>query len=413
MNTLAVKKPFDITTIRKDFPILSVEVHGKPLVYFDNAATTQKPQQVIDALTDYYSGYNSNVHRGVHYLSQIATEAYEGARTRMAQLLNTQTPSEIIFTRGTTESINLIAFSFGEAFIREGDEIIISTIEHHSNIVPWQLLCERKKAILKVIPVFDNGVLDQDAYKNLFSEKTKLVAVAHISNALGTINPIAEMIRTAHDHNVPVLIDGAQGLPHGRVDVQALDCDFYCFSGHKMYGPTGIGGFYGRLELLDKMPPYQGGGEMIKDVSFARTTFNDVPYKFEAGTPNIADAIGLVAAVDYLEGIGWEAIEKHEHALLLYATEQLIKEGGITIIGTAPDKASLISFLVDGVHPLDAGTIIDHFGIAIRTGNHCAQPLMDRLGITGTMRASFSFYNTIEEIDSLMAAIRKVKQMFL
>ena len=413
MNTLAVKKPFDITTIRKDFPILSVEVHGKPLVYFDNAATTQKPQQVIDALTDYYSGYNSNVHRGVHYLSQIATEAYEGARTRMAQLLNTQTPSEIIFTRGTTESINLIAFSFGEAFIREGDEIIISTIEHHSNIVPWQLLCERKKAILKVIPVFDNGVLDQDAYKNLFSEKTKLVAVAHISNALGTINPIAEMIRTAHDHNVPVLIDGAQGLPHGRVDVQALDCDFYCFSGHKMYGPTGIGGFYGRLELLDKMPPYQGGGEMIKDVSFARTTFNDVPYKFEAGTPNIADAIGLVAAVDYLEGIGWEVIEKHEHALLLYATEQLIKEGGITIIGTAPDKASLISFLVDGVHPLDAGTIIDHFGIAIRTGNHCAQPLMDRLGITGTMRASFSFYNTIEEIDSLMAAIRKVKQMFL
>jgi len=413
MNTLAVKKPFDITTIRKDFPILSVEVHGKPLVYFDNAATTQKPQQVIDALTDYYSGYNSNVHRGVHYLSQVATEAYEGARTRMGQLLNTQTPSEIIFTRGTTESINLIAFSFGEAFISEGDEIIISTIEHHSNIVPWQLLCERKKAILKVIPVFDNGVLDQDAYKNLFSEKTKLVAVGHISNALGTINPIAEMIHTAHDHKVPVLIDGAQGLPHGRVDVQALDCDFYCFSGHKMYGPTGIGGFYGRLELLDKMPPYQGGGEMIKEVSFARTTFNDVPYKFEAGTPNIADAIGLVAAVDYLEGIGWEAIEKHEHALLLYATEQLIKEGGITIIGTAPDKASLISFLIDGVHPLDAGTIIDHFGIAIRTGNHCAQPLMDRFGITGTMRASFSFYNTIEEIDSLMAAIRKVKQMFL
>jgi cysteine desulfurase/selenocysteine lyase len=413
MNTLIVKKPFDITTIRKDFPILSIEVHGKPLVYFDNAATTQKPQQVIDALSDYYSGYNSNVHRGVHYLSQVATEAYEGARFRMAQLLNTQTPSEIIFTRGTTESINLIAFSFGEAFISEGDEIIISTIEHHSNIVPWQLLCERKKAVLKVIPVFDNGALDQDAYKNLFSEKTKLVAVAHISNALGTINPIAEMIYTAHGHKVPVLIDGAQGLPHGRVDVQALDCDFYCFSGHKMYGPTGIGGFYGRLELLDKMPPYQGGGEMIKEVSFARTTFNDVPYKFEAGTPNIADAIGLVAAVDYLEGLGWDAIEKHEHALLLYATEQLIKEGGITIIGTAPDKASLISFLIDGVHPLDAGTIIDHFGIAIRTGNHCAQPLMDRLGITGTMRASFSFYNTVEEIDSLMVAIRKVKQMFL
>ena len=413
MSTLVVKKTFDITSVRKDFPILSVEVHGKPLVYFDNAATTQKPKQVIDALTDYYSGYNSNVHRGVHYLSQVATEAYEGARQRIATLLNAQSPSEVIFTRGTTESINLIAFSFGEAFIQEGDEIIISTIEHHSNIVPWQLLCERKKAVLKVIPVFDNGVLDQDAYKQLFSEKTKLVAVAHISNALGTINPIADMISIAHDHNVPVLIDGAQGLPHGRVDVQDLDCDFYCFSGHKMYGPTGIGGFYGRLELLEKMPPYQGGGEMIKDVSFACTTFNDVPYKFEAGTPNIADAIGLVAAVDYLEMIGWDAIEKQEHALLLYATEQLIKEEGITIIGTSPDKASLISFLIDGVHPLDAGTIIDHFGIAIRTGNHCAQPLMERFGITGTMRASFSFYNTIEEIDSLMAAIRKVKQMFL
>ena len=413
MSTLVVIKPFDITAIRSDFPILSVEVNGKQLVYFDNAATTQKPQQVIDALIEYYTQYNSNVHRGVHHLSQVATDAYEGARLKMSQLLNTPSPSEIIFTRGTTESINLIAFSFGEAFVNEGDEIIISAIEHHSNIVPWQLLCQRKKAVLKVIPVLDNGALDLDAYAELFSENTKLVAVAHISNALGTINPIADMILTAHDHKVPILIDGAQGLPHGRVDVQALGCDFYCFSGHKMYGPTGIGGFYGRLELLDQMPPYQGGGEMIKDVSFAETTFNDVPYKFEAGTPNIADAIGLTAAVDYLEGIGWDAIEKQEHALLLYATEQLIREGGITIIGTAPDKASLISFLIDGVHPLDAGTIIDHFGIAIRTGNHCAQPLMERFGITGTMRASFSFYNTFEEIDSMMIAIRKVKQMFL
>lgn len=413
MSTLVVNKPFDITAIRRDFPILSIEVNGKPLVYFDNAATTQKPQQVIDALVDYYTTYNSNVHRGVHHLSQVATDAYEGARLKIAQLMNAPSASEIIFTRGTTESINLIAFSFGEAFVNEGDEIIISAIEHHSNIVPWQLLCQRKKAVLKVIPVLDNGVLDLEAYSKLFSKKTKLVAVAHISNALGTINPIANMIHTAHEHKVPVLIDGAQGLPHGSVDVQALGCDFYCFSGHKMYGPTGIGGFYGRLELLDQMPPYQGGGEMIKDVSFARTTFNDVPYKFEAGTPNIADAIGLAAAVDYLEGIGWEAIEMQEHALLLYATEQLIKEGGITIIGTAPDKASLISFLIDGVHPLDAGTIIDHFGIAIRTGNHCAQPLMDRFCITGTMRASFSFYNTFEEIDSMMTAIRKVKQMFL
>jgi len=413
MSTLVANPSFDIASIRKDFPILNVEVHGKPLVYFDNAATTQKPQQVIDALVDYYTQYNSNVHRGVHHLSQLATEAYEGARLKMAKLLNAPSPSELIFTRGTTESINLIAFSFGEAFINEGDEIIISTIEHHSNIVPWQLLCQRKKAVLKVIPVLDNGVLDQDAYHNLLSERTKLVSVCHISNALGTINPIADMIKVAHQHKVPVLIDGAQGLPHGKVDVQELDCDFYCFSGHKMYGPTGIGGFYGRLELLEQMPPYQGGGEMIKEVTFAKTTFNDLPYKFEAGTPNIADAIGLVAAADYLEGIGWDNIEKHEHALLTYATEKLLKEGGITIIGTSPDKASLISFLIDGVHPLDAGTIIDHFGIAIRTGNHCAQPLMERFGITGTMRASFSFYNTFEEIDSLITAIRKVKQMFL
>jgi cysteine desulfurase/selenocysteine lyase len=403
----------DLNAIRNDFPILSQKVHGKPLVYFDNAATTQKPQQVIDALVDYYKGYNANVHRGVHHLSQVATEAYEDVRKKMASFLNVADSSELIFTRGTTESINLVAFSFGEAFVNEGDEIIVSTIEHHSNIVPWQLLCQRKKAILKVIPVFDNGVLDFDAYTKLITNRTKLVAVAHISNALGTINPIAEMIKVAHEKGVAILIDGAQGLPHGKVDVQALDCDFYCFSGHKMYGPTGIGGLYGRKSLLDQMPPYQGGGEMIKEVSFKGTTFNELPYKFEAGTPSIADAIAMGAAIDYLDNIGWDAIEKQEHTLLQYATEQLIKEGGITIIGTAPHKASLISFLVDGIHPFDAGTILDQLGIAIRTGHHCAQPLMDRFGIPGTMRASFSFYNTTEEIDQLIAGIRRVKQMFL
>src|ERR1035437_1988693 len=309
MSTLVVNKPFNITTIRSDFPILSVEVNGKPLVYFDNAATTQKPQQVIDALVDYYKGYNANVHRGVHHLSQVATEAYENVRKKMASFLNAADSSELIFTRGTTEAINLVAFSFGEAFVNEGDEIIISTIEHHSNIVPWQMLCQRKKAILKVIPVFDNGVLDFEAYTKLITNRTKLVAVAHISNALGTINPIAEMIKVAHEKGVAILIDGAQGLPHGKVDVQAIDCDFYCFSGHKMYGPTGIGGLYGRKSLLDQMPPYQGGGEMIKEVSFKGTTFNELPYKFEAGTPNIADAIAMGAAIDYLDNIGWDAIE--------------------------------------------------------------------------------------------------------
>ncbi|NWJ52340.1 MAG: cysteine desulfurase [Bacteroidetes bacterium] len=403
----------DLNAIRNDFPILNEKVHGKPLVYFDNAATTQKPQQVIDALVDYYEGYNANVHRGVHHLSQVATEAYENVRKKMASFLNAADSSELIFTRGTTEAINLVAFSFGEAFVNEGDEIIVSTIEHHSNIVPWQLLCQRKKAILKVIPVFDNGVLDFEAYTNLITNRTKLVAVAHISNALGTINAIADMIEVAHEKGVAILIDGAQGLPHGKVDVQALDCDFYCFSGHKMYAPLGIGGLYGHKSLLDQMPPYQGGGEMIKDVSFSGTTFNELPYKFEAGTPSIADAIGLGAAIDYLDNIGWDAIEVQEHALLLYATEQIVKEGGITIIGNAPQKASLISFLIDGIHPFDAGTILDQLGIAIRTGHHCAQPLMDRFGIPGTMRASFSFYNTTEEIDQLIAGIRRVKQMFL
>lgn len=403
----------DLNAIRNDFPILSQKVHGKPLVYFDNAATTQKPQQVINALVDYYTGYNANVHRGVHHLSQVATEAYENARKKMAAFLNAPDASELIFTRGTTEAINLIAFSFGEAFVNEGDEVIVSTIEHHSNIVPWQLLCQRKKAILKVIPVLDNGVLDFEAYTQLFTPRTKIVAVAHISNALGTINPIADMIKVAHEKGAAILIDGAQGLPHGKVDVQALDCDFYCFSGHKMYGPTGIGGLYGRKSLLDQMPPYQGGGEMIKEVSFNGTTFNELPYKFEAGTPSIADAIGLAAAIDYLENIGWDAIAAHEHALLEYATDRIIKEEGITIIGTAPQKASLISFLIDGIHPFDAGTILDQLGIAVRTGHHCAQPLMDRFGIPGTMRASFSFYNTIEEIDQMISGIRRVKQMFL
>ncbi len=408
-----MNKKFDLNAIRNDFPILNQKVHGKQLVYFDNAATTQKPQQVIDAMVDYYTNYNSNVHRGVHHLSQVATEAYENARKKMASFLNTSDSCELIFTRGTTEAINLVAFSFGEAFVNEGDEIIVSAIEHHSNIVPWQMLCQRKKAKLKVIPVFDNGVLDLDAYAKLITARTKLVAVTHVSNALGTVNPISEMIKVAHEKGVPVLIDGAQGIPHGKVDVQALDCDFYCFSGHKIYGPTGIGGFYGRKSLLEQMPPYQGGGEMINEVTFEKTTFNELPYKFEAGTPSIADAIGLAAAIDYLDNIGWNAIIAHEHDLLQYATEQITKERGVTIIGTSPHKTGLISFLVDGVHPLDAGTILDQLGIAIRTGHHCAQPLMDRFGIPGTMRASFSFYNTTEEIDQMIAGLRTVKQMFL
>jgi len=398
--------------IRSGFPILKQTAYGYPLAYFDNAATTQKPAVVIDAIHRYYSETNSNVHRGVHRMSQQATLAYEAARNTMAGFLNAPSSSEILFTRGTTESINLVAFSYGETFVGSGDEIIVSTMEHHSNIVPWQQLCLRKGATLRVIPMFDNGELDIDAYSRLLNSRTRMVAVNHISNSLGTINPVREIIRLAHDKNIPVLIDGAQGLSHGPVDIQELGCDFYAFSGHKMYGPMGIGGLYGRKEWLEKMVPYQCGGEMISKVSFEKTTFNELPYKFEAGTPNVADAIGLSAAIGYLQETGWDFIRTQEADLLKYGTELLSAIGGVRIIGTAPQKASIISFIFDSIHFFDAGTIIDKFGIAVRTGNHCTQPLMERLGIIGTIRASFSFYNTREEIDRLAEAIIKVKELF-
>jgi len=401
-----------IDNIRSDFPILLQSVHGKPLAYFDNAATTQKPNSVIEAISQFYTVANSNVHRGVHLMSQQATQAYEAVRQKIAGFLNAASSAEIIFTRGTTESINLVAFSFGEAFIKEGDEIIISTLEHHSNIVPWQQVCLRKKASLRVIPMFDNGELDLDAYRQLLNPRTRIVAVNHISNSLGTINPIKEMISLAHEKGIPVLIDGAQGLSHGPVDVQELGCDFYTFSAHKMYGPMGIGGLYGRKELLEQIPPYQCGGEMIEKVTFEKTTFNELPYKFEAGTPNVADAIGMGAAIDYLGKIGWDFIRKQEADLLDYATDKLSAIKGVRIIGTAAHKASIISFIINNIHFFDAGTIIDQCGVAVRTGNHCTQPLMDRLGILGTIRASFSFYNTREEIDRLVEAVGKVKELF-
>ncbi|MBK7214273.1 MAG: cysteine desulfurase [Bacteroidales bacterium] len=405
MNTLLDK-------IRSDFPILQQESFGKPLAYFDNAATTQKPAMVIDAIDQYYREANSNVHRGVHRMSQMATRAYEGARTKVASFLNASSSAEIIFTRGTTEAINLVASSFGEAFIHEGDEVIVSALEHHSNIVPWQQLCFKKKAVLRVIPVFDNGELDIDALKSLFNSKTRILAVNHISNALGTINPVREIIRMAHENGVPVLLDGAQGLSHGPVDVQEMGCDFYAFSAHKMYGPMGIGGLYGKKEWLDKMPPYQYGGEMISKVTFENTTFNELPYKFEAGTPNVADAIGLGVAIDYLQGIGWDFVRQQEADLLAYGTEKISAIPGVRIIGTAAQKASIISFVMDKIHFYDAGSIIDQMGVAVRTGNHCTQPLMDRLGILGTIRASFSFYNTREEIDRLVESVVKVKELF-
>jgi len=412
MRTAEIITNSNLEKIRSDFPVLKQFVNGKPLVYFDNAATTQKPKLVIDAISRYYSEANSNVHRGVHKLSQQATVAYEEVRKKLAAFLNAASETEILFTRGTTESINLVAWSFGEAFVKAGDEILISALEHHSNIVPWQQLCIRKQAILKVIPVFDNGELDLEEYRQLLGKKTRLVAVNHISNSLGTVNPIAEMIRMAHEKGIPVLIDGAQGLSHGPVDVQALDCDFYAFSAHKMYGPMGIGGLYGKKQWLEQMPPYQTGGEMIATVSFEKTSFNDLPYKFEAGTPDVAGAIGFGAAIDYLNMLGWDLIREQENDLLNYGTGLLTQIEGVSIIGTAAKKAGIISFLVGSVHFFDAGTIIDHYGIAVRTGNHCTQPLMDRLGILGTIRASFSFYNTREEIDRLAEAVIKVKELF-
>ena len=402
----------NIDKIREDFPILQQQVYGKPLVYFDNAATTQKPQCVIDAVVKYYTEANSNIHRGVHFLSQKATLSFENTREVVRKFINAQHTCEIIFTRGTTESINLIAQSFGNKFIGKGDEIMISAMEHHSNIVPWQMICEEKQAILKVIPFHENGELDTSAFETLISEKTRIIAITHVSNALGSINPIKDLIKIAHAHNIPVMIDGAQGIAHSKVDVIDLDCDFYCFSGHKLYAPMGIGVLYGKQEWLNAMPPYQGGGEMIQTVSFEKTTYNELPYKFEAGTPNVGDVLGLGAALQYIETLGIENIALYEKELLDYASSELLKIEGVRIIGTAQHKAAVVSFLIGSIHPYDAGTIIDRFGVAVRTGHHCAQPLMDIYGIPGTIRASFAFYNTKEEIDVLIKAIYKVKEMF-
>jgi cysteine desulfurase/selenocysteine lyase len=403
----------DIDKIRSDFPILSRKVHNKPLVYFDNAATTQKPQVVIDAIVNYYTDLNSNVHRGVHYLSQQATTAFEDVRTKIQKFVNAKYRHEIIYTRGCTESINLVAGSWGKANIKAGDEILISALEHHSNIVPWQMLCEEKDAKLKVCPILEDGSLDMSALSALMTPATKLLAITHISNTLGTVNPVKEITRMAHEKGIVVLIDGAQALSHMKVDVQDIDCDFYTFSAHKVYGPMGIGGLYGKEEILNAMPPWQGGGEMIKNVTFEKTTYNELPFKFEAGTPNVGDVLGFGAALDYVTAIGLDFIAAREHELLEYATEKLTADPLIRIIGRAPEKASLISFMIGNIHPYDAGTIIDQFGVAVRTGTHCTQPLMDSLGIPGTIRASFAFYNTREEIDKLMEAIVKVEQLFL
>lgn len=403
---------YDVLKVREDFPILSREVYGKPLVYFDNGATTQKPRSVVDAIADEYYSVNANVHRGVHFLSQQATELHEASRETVRRFINARSTNEIIFTRGTTESINLLASSFSEAFLNEGDEVVVSVMEHHSNIVPWQLQAMRKGIVLKVIPMNDRGELLQEEYEHLFSERTKLVCVAHVSNVLGTVNPVKEMIATAHAHGVPVLVDGAQSVPHMAVDVQALDADFYVFSGHKVYGPTGVGVLYGKEDCLDKLPPYQGGGEMIQHVSFERTTFNELPFKFEAGTPDYIGTTGLAKALDYVSAIGMEQIAAHEHQLTQYAMQRLKEIPGMRIFGEAADKGSVISFLVGNIHHFDMGTLLDRLGIAVRTGHHCAQPLMQRLGIEGTVRASFGLYNTREEIDVLVAGIERVSKMF-
>ncbi|MGA7616557.1 MAG: cysteine desulfurase [Thermoanaerobaculia bacterium] len=402
----------DVAKIRRDFPILDTMVNGKPLVYLDNAATTQKPRQVIERIDRFYERENSNVHRGVHFLSETATAAYEAARGSVRGFINARADKEIVFTRGATEGINLVAWSWGRKNVREGDEIVISEIEHHSNIVPWQMLCESTGAKLRVIPANDAGELRLDELESMLNEKTRLVGIVHISNALGTVNPIREVIEMAHARGIRVLVDGAQGIPHTPVDVQALDADFYVFSGHKVFGPTGIGVLYGKGEILDAMPPYQGGGDMILSVTFEKTLYNIPPYRFEAGTPNIAGAVGLAAALDWLSAIGLEKVAHHERRLLDYATHRLESVPALRIIGTAADKASVISFVVEGVHPHDLGTIVDREGVAIRTGHHCAQPVMLRYGVPATARASFSLYNTIEEIDVLEAAVRKAIEVF-
>ncbi len=397
--------------IRSQFPILNQTIYGKPLVYFDNAATTQKPQCVVDTLCRYYTTLNSNIHRGAHYLAAQATEAYEQTRQAVQQFINARHSHEIVFTRGTTESINLVASSFGQRFLGKDDEVIVSAMEHHSDIVPWQLACERQGARLRVIPFSDEGVLDLQTYQDLFNENTRIVAVNHVSNTLGTINPIAEIVRIAHSHNVPVLVDGAQAVSHMKVDVQALGCDFYCFSGHKMYGPMGVGVMYGREELLEQLPPYQGGGEMIKDVTFERTTYNELPFKFEAGTPSVGDVLGLHSAIDFMQQVGIDTIASHEKELTDYATRQLLQIDGMRIFGIAPDKTSVVSFLIGSAHPYDVGTLLDKLGIAVRTGHHCTQPIMDRYGIPGTVRASFALYNTREEVETFIAALQRIAPM--
>ena len=404
--------PLDVARVRQDFPILRERVHGKPLVYLDNAATTQKPQAVIDADADYYAHANANVHRGVHRLSQDATDAYEAARDVVRRFVNAADTGEIIFVRGATEAINLVAQSYARPLLQPGDEIVISAMEHHSNIVPWQLVCGQTGAALKVVPVTDAGELEVDAFEQRLGPRTRLCAITHVSNALGTITPMARVVAAAHARGIPVLVDGAQAVSHLAVDVRALDCDFYAFSGHKTFGPTGIGVLYGKARHLEAMPPYQGGGDMIRSVSFEKTEYNDLPYKFEAGTPNIAGAVGLGVAIDYLSALGMPAIAAHERNLLAHATRQASAIPGLRIVGTAPDKASVLSFLLDGVHPHDIGTILDRAGIAIRAGHHCAMPLMRRFGISGTARASFALYNTRDEVDALIAGIDDVRRMF-
>jgi cysteine desulfurase/selenocysteine lyase len=412
LQAVRSSRALDVERIRADFPILKLKVNGKPLAYLDNAASSQMPQQVIDRLVRYQTAEHANIHRGVHHLSEIATAAYEGARVRVQKFINAKEAREVIYTRGTTDSINLVMHGYGRAFIGAGDEIIVSQLEHHSNIVPWQMLCEEKGAKLRVIPCNDEGELLLDEYRKLINSHTRLVAITHVSNALGTVNPVKEMIAMAHQHGVPVLIDGAQAVPHMKVDVQDLDCDFYAFSGHKMCGPTGIGILYGKAALLERMKPFEGGGDMILSVTFEKTTYNVIPHKFEAGTPPIAAAIGLGATVDYLESVGMDRIAAHERELTIYATDAFTKLKDVRIVGTAQDKAGVLSFTVKGVHPHDVGTILNEEGVAVRTGHHCAQPVMRRFGIPATARASFYLYNTLPEVDALVAGIHKVQKIF-
>lgn len=413
IQTMIELSTLDIKLIREAFPILKREVNGRPLIYLDNGATTQKPQEVIDAIIDYYTQMNSNVHRGVHYLSQISTDAFELTRRKVQNFIQAAHEHEVIVTKGTTDGINLIASCYGEAFVEAGDEIIISAMEHHSNIVPWQMLCERKGAKLRVVPIDSQGRLDMESYQQLLNERTKMVAMTYVSNALGTINPVHEIIRLAHEHGAPVLIDAAQAVQHLHVDVQELDVDFLVFSGHKMYGPTGVGILYGKEEWLNKIPPYQGGGDMIKEVTFEKTTYNELPFKFEAGTPNIEAGIALNAAIDFIQNLGLDEIKRYEDELLAYATDKLIAIPGLRIVGTSDQKSSVISFLIEGTHPYDIGVILDKLGIAVRTGHHCAQPVMDQYGIPGTVRASLAVYNTKEEIDALVQGIERAVGMLI